>query len=59
MRPENMYSVLEGGVMQKTYICWTCGDFYDPCKLIVDDDDHAPTHCPYLMGKRAFWKEVV
>ena len=67
MRPENMYSVLEGGVMPKTYICgtcgdscdcWTCGYSYDACKLIVDGDDRAPTLCPYLVGKRAYWHEV-
>ena len=46
--------------MEKTYICRACGNFYvyDQCKLIVEDDDHAPTLCPYLVGKRAFWEEV-
>ena len=48
-------------IMPKTYICRMCGNFYvyDQCKLIVDGNDHAPTHCPYQTGKRASWKEVV
>ena len=45
--------------MEKTYICRACGYVEDPCKFVVDDDDHAPTLCPYLVGKRAYWDEVV
>lgn len=44
--------------MQKTYICLTCSDFFERCKLVVDDDDHAPTHCPYQTQKIARWREV-
>lgn len=38
--------------MKKEYICLTCSDFYERCKLTVDTDDHAPTCCPYKAGNK-------